>query len=76
MREKNSFRFIQYLNSNAFLGFLEELTGISKLIADETLEGGGLHQIDSGGYLKIHADFNKHSQSNLDRRINCFTLSK
>ena len=32
--------------------------------------GGGLHQIERGGYLKIHADFNRHPKFNLDRRLN------
>jgi len=63
-------KFIKYLNSEIFIEFLEKLTGIEKLLADNLLEGGGLHQINSGGYLKIHADFNKHSKTNLDRRLN------
>ena len=63
-------KFIKYLNSKIFIEFLEKLTGIEKLLADNLLEGGGLHQINSGGYLKIHADFNKHSKTNLDRRLN------
>ncbi|NEN95926.1 MAG: 2OG-Fe(II) oxygenase, partial [Moorea sp. SIO3I7] len=32
--------------------------------------GGGLHQIEKGGYLKIHADFNRHTKLRLDRRLN------
>ncbi len=67
---ETSLKFIKYLNSDNFLSFLEDLTGIDNLIADNTLQGGGLHQIDYGGYLKIHADFNKHPKTNLDRRIN------
>ena len=62
--------FIHILNSKPFLIFLEKLTGISNLIPDPHLEGGGLHQIMPGGLLKIHADFNKHSKTNLDRRLN------
>lgn len=48
------------LNSERFLNFLSELTGIDNLIADPSLEGGGLHQIENGGYLNIHADFTVH----------------
>lgn len=58
------------LNSKPFLKFLEDLTGIRNLIPDPDLEGGGLHQILRGGLLKIHADFNKHPRTNLDRRLN------
>jgi hypothetical protein len=32
--------------------------------------GGGLHQIERGGYLKIHADFNRHPKFKLERRLN------
>ncbi len=52
------------------VNFLEKLTGISGLIPDPHYLGGGLHQIERGGFLKIHADFNRHSRLKLDRRIN------
>ena len=58
------------LNSAPFLRFLEVLTGIEGLIPDPWLEGGGLHQIERGGMLKVHVDFNKHTLTRLDRRIN------
>jgi hypothetical protein len=54
----------------ACLQFLETLTGITGLIPDPYFEGGGLHQIERGGYLKIHTDFNFHTRLKLDRRIN------
>ena len=62
--------FLYVLNSASFLKFLERLTGIDNLIGDPQFEGGGLHQIVSGGKLAIHADFNKHSCFGLDRRLN------
>lgn len=58
------------LNGQVFVKFLESVTGIQGLIPDPHLWGGGLHQIRRGGYLKIHADFNKHPQLKLDRRLN------
>jgi hypothetical protein len=58
------------LNSATFLRFLEELTGIPNLIPDPYFIGGGLHQIVPGGKLGVHVDFNKHTQFNLDRRLN------
>jgi Rps23 Pro-64 3,4-dihydroxylase Tpa1-like proline 4-hydroxylase len=61
---------LERLNSRTMLRFLEQLTGIDHLIPDALFEGGGLHQILPGGFLKIHADFNKHPEWNLDRRLN------
>ena len=63
--------FIDFLNSNIFLSFLQNITSINeKLVSDPQLEGGGLHEIKSGGVLKIHTDFNRHPTLNLDRRVN------
>ena len=63
-------RVIAALNSERFLAFLERLTGIENLIADPTLEGGGIHRIGTGGFLKVHTDFNFHRVSGLHRRLN------
>jgi Rps23 Pro-64 3,4-dihydroxylase Tpa1-like proline 4-hydroxylase len=57
-------------NSSALCGFLEKLTGIEGVIPDPHFVGGGLHQIQRGGFLKMHADFNWHARLRLDRRIN------
>lgn len=57
--------------SAAFVDFLQTLTGIDEaLIPDPHLKGGGLHQILPGGYLEVHADFNRHPLFGLDRRVN------
>lgn len=62
---------VHFLNSQTFLEFLQELTGIKEtLIPDPYFEGGGFHQIKPGGFLKIHVDFHKHRRMNLDRRLN------
>lgn len=61
---------LEQFNSRNMLRFLERLTGIEHLIPDVLFEGGGLHQILPGGFLKIHADFNKHPVWHLDRRLN------
>ncbi|HAC66261.1 MAG TPA: proline hydroxylase [Cyanothece sp. UBA12306] len=64
-------RFLLYqLNSSIFIDFLEQLTGIQGIIPDPHFQGGGLHQIERGGFLKIHVDFNKHKKMNVDRRLN------
>ena len=63
--------FFNFLNSESFLNFLQTLTSINeKLLADEQLNGGGLHEIKTGGLLKVHTDFNKHPTNNFDRRVN------
>jgi 2OG-Fe(II) oxygenase superfamily len=62
--------FLYHLNSKTFLEFLSAVTGIDNLIADPGFEGGGMHQIVPGGKLGVHADFNKHRQYGLDRRLN------
>lgn len=58
------------MNSQVFLQFLEQLTGIANLIPDPQLSGGGMHQIQRGGKLGMHVDFNKHGPYQLDRRLN------
>lgn len=63
--------FMHFLNSEPFLNFLQILTGIKEtLICDPYFSGGGQHEIKKGGFLKVHADFNKHPKLGLDRRIN------
>jgi hypothetical protein len=51
---------VDELNSPRFLRFLTDMTGIDGLMPDATLEGGGLHQSQRGGYLNVHADFTVH----------------
>ena len=63
--------FINYLNSEPFVKFLNVITGINEtLITDPYLIGGGLHELKNDGYLNIHADFNQHPKMKLDRRLN------
>ena len=59
------------LNSPAFVEWLSVLTGIEGLMADPTLEGGGLHQSGRGGFLNVHTDFSHHHYNvQWKRRIN------
>ena len=62
--------FLNEMSSFEMLTWLEELTGIGGLIPDPYFGGGGLHQIEPGGFLKVHADFNVHPKLKLDRRLN------
>src|SRR5277367_6159350 len=63
-------RLVYFLNSGPFLTYMENLTGIANLIADPSYFGGGLHWIENGGFLEVHADFNHLKKYNLERRIN------
>ena len=66
-----AFELVAKLNSDVFLRYLQQLTDIDEtLISDPYLAGGGYHETQRGGLLKIHADFNKHPQLQLDRRLN------
>lgn len=62
---------MHFLNSEPFLNFVKELTGIDEtLFGDPYFSGAGLHETKKGGLLKVHADFNKHPINVLDRRVN------
>jgi len=62
---------IRQLNTDEFVAILSKLTGIEGLKADPSLEGGGLHQSQRGGFLNIHADFTVHPHKrNWRRRVN------
>jgi len=63
-------RVFTALNSSMFVTFLEELSGIDGLIADPHLRGGGLHEIERGGLLGVHADFNFYKRMRVWRRLN------
>lgn len=67
---ENTRLLLYQFNSILFIDFLEILTGIEGLIPDPHFWGGGLHQIQRGGFLKVHADFNRHPRMALDRRLN------
>ncbi|HEY3137905.1 MAG TPA: 2OG-Fe(II) oxygenase [Blastocatellia bacterium] len=62
--------FLYFLNCRVMLEFLERLTGIDALIPDPYFGGGGLHEIERGGKLEVHADFNWLDKLRLDRRLN------
>ncbi len=61
---------IYEMNSQPFIDFLQELTGVNCLLPDATLTGGGLHAVLPKGQLEIHADFNSHPITKFKRRVN------
>lgn len=48
----------RYFNSDEFMTFMRDLTGIEDLVPDDGYEGGGFHVTYPGGLLNIHHDFN------------------
>ena len=50
------------LQSAAFTGILERLSGIDALVADPELDGSGLQQTMPGGFLNVHTDFQAHTK--------------
>jgi hypothetical protein len=59
------------LTSDRFVKLLDRLTGFHGLIADWSMDGGGLHQSSAGGFLNVHADFTAHhTRRSWRRRVN------
>jgi hypothetical protein len=59
------------LCSDEFVALLSELTGFDGLIADTSMDGGGLHQTLPGGFLNVHTDFTtNHHVRDWCRRVN------
>ena len=60
----------QALAAPEFLELLSFAFDIPKLIADEFLIGGGIHQTGPRGHLDVHIDFNYVAHRQLHRRLN------
>jgi Rps23 Pro-64 3,4-dihydroxylase Tpa1-like proline 4-hydroxylase len=59
------------MNSEEFLNWLQDVTEIEdKLLGDNDLFGGGLHQSTNGAYLNVHVDYNIHPKTKFHRRLN------
>jgi hypothetical protein len=61
---------LQALDSPGFIAFLEDLTGISELIADPTHYWAGLHVFPPGAHQALHRDFRVHPVNGLFHRVN------
>lgn len=64
------FRLHEILASRDFIGMMSEMIGISNLIADPNMGGGGIHETNSGGHLDVHVDFNYNKELDMHRRVN------
>ena len=58
------------LASPAFLDAVSAIFGISDLLPDAELVGGGMHQTGPRGRLDVHVDFNYIEARELHRRLN------
>jgi hypothetical protein len=61
---------IELMNSSAFIDGVKAITGIVDLLPDPTFHGAGLHESGPGGWLDVHADYLKHPELPLARRVN------
>lgn len=76
MMECNNLRYspvvrdlVLNLNSKEFITWLENVTGLKKLIPDPLLIGAGLMRCENGDSLKLHTDFNWNEQLGLNRAL-------
>ena len=58
------------LGERPFMQFLTTVTGIPSLLLDPYFIGGGAMSSPSGGFLRVHADFNWHALLQAWRRVN------
>ncbi len=58
------------LASHDWLDVLSYVMGIPKLLPDDRLVGGGMHQTGPRGHLDVHVDFNYLQDRELHRRLN------
>lgn len=60
----------ELLASDAFVAKVGDMLNIPNLLADPDLNGGGIHETNSGGHLDVHVDFNYVKQKQWHRRVN------
>lgn len=58
------------LASQEWLDILSYVMDIPKLLSDDQLTGGGIHQTGPRGHLDVHVDFNYIADRELHRRLN------
>jgi hypothetical protein len=58
------------LESDAFVAFVRDLTGIPDLVTDPEHVGAGVHETKPGGFTMVHLDFPAHPFTRLHHRVN------
>lgn len=66
----NIYSFLSVLGNPTITTLVEELSGISGLVPDVGLHGGGVHLHRRGGKLNVHQDYSLHPKTGLQRRVN------
>ncbi|MBS0620569.1 MAG: 2OG-Fe(II) oxygenase [Verrucomicrobia bacterium] len=61
---------IYVLNERPFIDVVCKISGISELVYDPYLHGGGLHSYPANGKLDMHLDYNVHPITKMERRLN------
>lgn len=67
--QKTGLELTALLHSAAFLYVLSDITGISDLLPDPYLQGGGFSRIPPGGFFNVHVDRNVAYETGLLRRL-------
>jgi hypothetical protein len=57
------------VNSGPFTAFLSAISGVSTLIPDPQLIGGGMHETRNGGHFGVHRDFEVHVDNGLSNAM-------
>jgi hypothetical protein len=65
--------YFNTINAGPFLRFLSDVTGISDLIPDPALYGGGMHEVGEDGAFEVHVDFQRHPRTQLNNRLTVIT---
>lgn len=60
----------EMIQSNEFLNWMSELTGIPKLVSPNNSLGSGIHQGGDRSFVDVHIDVNFDPKSEMWRRIN------
>jgi Rps23 Pro-64 3,4-dihydroxylase Tpa1-like proline 4-hydroxylase len=58
------------LRTPEFVEFLEQVTGVTDLVADASFEKAGLHVSPPGAFQALHRDFRLHSVTGYFHRVN------
>lgn len=66
----DTYSFMAYLNSPAFIDYVSKITKINNLFPDIGLHGAGWHIHGKNGKLNVHFDYSIHPKLNLQRKLN------